>query len=73
LNVQPINTTTLNFSSNSSSSFPVSDQHIVLQCISVGNRLRVRIISPGYQNNLNCSFPKNIRVDGQLYYVSKMM
>jgi len=41
-----------------------------LQCIIEGrSRLRVRIISPGYHQDANCSFPRNIRVPCQKYTV----
>lgn len=38
-----------------------------LQCIKLGSKLRIRIISPGYLNEANCAFPRDLRVDGQLY------
>lgn len=42
---------------------------VLLQCFDINNRLRVRIISPNYLNNLNCKFPKNIRKKDRLYCV----
>mmetsp|Transcript_45214 Transcript_45214/g.113830 ORF Transcript_45214/g.113830 Transcript_45214/m.113830 type:complete len:451 (-) Transcript_45214:105-1457(-) len=38
-------------------------------CIAEGNRrLRVRVTSPGYQNGINCQFPRAIRQLGQVYW-----
>jgi hypothetical protein len=42
---------------------------IRLKCIKIHNKLRVRIISPGYYNNANCQFPRDLRVEGRLYDV----
>lgn len=42
---------------------------VVLECIRVGSRLRVRIISTGYNNDANCQFPRDIRVEGRKYSV----
>jgi len=40
---------------------------INLVCIKEGSRLRVRIITPGYYNDANCQFPRNIRVLNRRY------
>ena len=40
-----------------------------LKCIKEGNKLRVRIISPGYNPNANCQFPRAIRQEGREYTV----
>ena len=42
-----------------------------LKCFKVGNRLRIRIISLGYNPDSNCQFPKAIREDGREYTVPK--
>jgi len=44
-------------------------QTVELKCIKEGSRLRVRIISPGYNPNSNCSFPKAFRAEGRHYTV----
>ena len=41
-----------------------------LKCIKVGGKLRIRIISPGYFNEANCQFPKDLRVENRLYEVN---
>lgn len=40
---------------------------VTLKCLKEKNKLRVRIISPGYYNNANCQFPRNIRLEGRIY------
>lgn len=42
---------------------------IILQCVKEKSKLRVKIISNGYNNNANCQFPKNIRKEGLKYKV----
>lgn len=37
------------------------------QCVNDGKKLRVRIITPGYNNEANCQFPRAIRGDGKIY------
>ena len=40
-----------------------------LRCVKEGSRLRVKIISAGYNNNANCQFPRNIRLVDREYLV----
>lgn len=42
---------------------------IYLQCFKEGRKLRVKIISQGYNNNANCQFPKAIRIEGRKFKV----
>ena len=42
---------------------------VILKCIKEGSKLRVRIISPGFNHQANCSFPRAIRVEGRKYSV----
>ncbi len=44
---------------------------VTLKCVKEANKLRIKIISPGYSQSANCQFPKNIRQDGQQYTVPK--
>jgi len=46
------------------------DQYVNLTCILDKGKLRVRIISPGYLNQSNCQFPKNLRQEGLNYKVN---
>lgn len=42
---------------------------VYLKCVKDGNKLRIRIISQGYNNDANVQFPKNIRKVGRIYTV----
>ena len=43
--------------------------YVRLKCVKEGSRLRVRIISPGYNPHANCQFPRAIRAEGREYIV----
>lgn len=45
----------------------VHDEIIRYVCSKVGGKLRVRIITPGYNPLANCQFPRAIREDGKEY------
>ena len=47
----------------------MSDCIVYLECFEEGKKLRVRIVSPGYNPNANCQFPTNIRKKGKRYEV----
>lgn len=42
---------------------------VTLKCVKEGNKLRIKIITPGYIQSANCMFPKNIRVADREYTV----
>jgi Zinc finger, C3HC4 type (RING finger) len=42
---------------------------VYLQCFEEGNKVRVKIISNGYNKNANCQFPRDIRVPGRKFMV----
>jgi hypothetical protein len=42
---------------------------VKLKCLKVSGKLRVRIISPGYNHDANCQFPTAIRKENQEYLV----
>jgi predicted DNA-binding WGR domain protein len=42
---------------------------VVVECIDVGGRLRVHIVSPGYRREWNVQFPRDIRQAGTRYVV----
>ena len=42
---------------------------VYLQCVKVHSKLRVRIISRGYNPYANCQFPRNIRSENATYTV----
>ena len=45
--------------------------YVYLECVKVKSKLRVRIVSPGYYNDANCMFPKDIRKEGTKYKVPR--
>jgi len=45
----------------------MSTPQVRLQCVKQGSKLRVRIISPGYNPTANCQFPRAIRVENAQY------
>jgi hypothetical protein len=45
---------------------------IVLQCIKVGAKLRIRVISDGYHKDWNVQFPKDLREEGAKYVVDNI-
>ncbi|WP_413166069.1 vWA domain-containing protein [Capilliphycus salinus ALCB114379] len=45
---------------------------ILLQCFREGGKLRVRVISEGYNSELNVQFPRNIRQEGVTYVVDEI-
>src|SRR3990167_9244845 len=42
---------------------------IFLKCFSIAGKLRVRIITAGYNNNANCQFPRSIRQLDRVYTI----
>jgi len=42
---------------------------VYLECIKEGKKLRIKIITSGYDNNANCQSPRDIRVEGRRYEV----
>ncbi len=42
---------------------------VLVQCVRDGSKLRARVVSDGYDPNLNMRFPRAIRQDGILYVV----
>ena len=46
-----------------------SSSSVYLQCVKEGKKLRIKIISSGYNNNANCQFPRGIRIEGRRYKV----
>jgi hypothetical protein len=43
--------------------------HVDLECVKVGGKLRVRILTYGYLRDANCQFPRDLRVEGRLFRV----
>lgn len=50
-----------------------SDNGIVLLCVNVDGKLRIRVESPGYNSTWNVQFPRNLRTEGQRYLVDGLV
>ena len=48
----------------------IQEDSVYLKCSNIGNKLRVRIITPGFYSSANCQFPRDLRVDGRYFRVS---
>jgi hypothetical protein len=44
---------------------------VVLRCVKEKGKLRIKIVSPGYAQDANCQFPRDIRVEGREYLVPR--
>src|SRR5262249_17730719 len=51
-----------------------SDQSggVVVECFKEKGKLRVRVVSEGYDRSLHCQFPKGIRQEGARYVVDEI-
>lgn len=45
---------------------------VQLECIKLGGKLRVRVLSSGYHPDWNVQFPKNLRIEGAKYVVDEI-
>ncbi len=66
-------------SSKSKSAAPVTPlgtasitEWVIVECILVGNKIRVRVVSEGYQSDWSVQFPTKLREVGARYRVSKL-
>ena len=53
-------------------SSPDLNQGVLLPCVKEGAKVRVKVISDGYDKSLNCQFPKNLRSIGKQFLVDKI-
>ena len=47
-------------------------QGVIVECFREGGKLRVRVVSPGYNSTWNVQFPKDVRKDGERYLVQEV-
>ena len=47
-------------------------EEIILECFRQGQRLRVRVLSPGYHRDWMVQFPRNLRQEGDRYLVQSL-
>ncbi|WP_017316642.1 WGR domain-containing protein [Mastigocladopsis repens] len=45
---------------------------VIVECIREGGKLRIRVVSPGYNPNWNVQFPKDMRQEGDRYLVQEV-
>ena len=49
-----------------------SSQGVLVECYKSGAKLRIKVLSPGYNADWNVQFPKNIREEGAKYTVEEI-
>ncbi|MBW4575050.1 MAG: VWA domain-containing protein [Aphanothece sp. CMT-3BRIN-NPC111] len=59
-------------SANSLEAVSTVDSGVLVQCFREGGKLRVRVISDGYNSDFNVQFPRNIREEGLTYVVDEI-
>jgi len=50
-----------------------SKDPVLVECVKEGGKVRVRVISPGYDPNKNCQFPRSIRETGKRFLVDTVV
>ncbi|MFM6156494.1 MAG: WGR domain-containing protein [Cuspidothrix sp.] len=45
---------------------------VIVECFRQGNKLRIRVVSPGYNPDWKVQFPRDIREEGQRYWVQEV-
>lgn len=54
------------------SALPAPGAGIVVECVQVGGRLRVQVVSDGYEPTWHVQFPRGIRQPGARYVVDAL-
>jgi hypothetical protein len=49
-----------------------SDRGVIVECYKEGSRLRMRVVSPGYNPDWKVQFPKDLREEGMRYLVDEV-
>ena len=49
-----------------------SSQGVMVECFQDGSKLRIKVVSPGYNSDWNVQFPRNIREAGATYIVEEI-
>lgn len=50
-----------------------ADNRVIVRCLRAGSKLWIRAVSDGYSPNYNIWFPRNIREEGVLYVVDRVI
>jgi predicted DNA-binding WGR domain protein len=45
---------------------------VIVECVNIQGKLRIRVVSEGYDPNLNVQFPKEIRTEGARYAIDEV-
>jgi hypothetical protein len=55
-------------------SLPLTNKprELVVICCKIDNRLRVRVLTDGFSETVNCRFPKKLRQEGARYGVRRV-
>jgi len=48
------------------------EEGVVVKCTKKGTKLRVSVVSDGYDKSWNVQFPQNLRQDGAMYVVEQV-
>jgi len=48
------------------------DNGVVVKCTKKGTKLRIHVVSDGYEKNWNVQFPQNLREEGAMYVVERV-
>ncbi|MBL8148366.1 MAG: VWA domain-containing protein [Blastocatellia bacterium] len=48
------------------------DQGVILKCVREGGKLRMKVVSEGYNHDLNVQFPRHLREEGVTYIVDQV-
>ena len=49
-----------------------ASEGVIVECLKAGGKLRIRVVSPGYDSNWKVQFPKDIREEGARYLVEEV-
>ena len=50
-----------------------STSAVTIECVSDGSKIRARVISPGYDPEKNCQFPRDLRAVGKMFSVDTVV
>ena len=50
-----------------------STEKVIVECVQEGKKVRARVISPGYDPDKNCQFPRAVREAGKRFEVDMVV
>jgi len=72
LNVAVPNNITVRIASNRLEVAAKNDTGVIVECFRKSNKLKIRVVTPGYNSNWNVQFPRDIRKEGSRYLVEEI-